>query len=228
MYRDWGTAQPRRSCIHPSTGVTTSGGVRTSDPITISKNRLWRLSSVPTDTCSDYNWLGYGRFGVNPGTNGNQYNVAFDVGASGLGVLAADPDFYYQTFAGMSFYYNPAHSLLYLSASEANAKSIGAGLVKVCLEMVDENDTSPPSACAAAQPVKRQLWAEYVDGSGGGWVGYDSDVGGLKWSIPSVSNPWPRAFGPLMLAVPYRDQDVLCPDDYRVKCKQRVDHRHRL
>lgn len=124
---------------------------------------------------------------MNPGTGGNQYNVAFNVAASGLGILTPDPNFYWNTFAGMTFYYNPADTLLYLSASDANAQSIGAGLVKVCLEMVDENDQTPPSACGAAQPVKRQLWAEYVDGSGGGWVGYDTDVNGLKWSIPSVS-----------------------------------------
>jgi hypothetical protein len=87
----------------------------------------------------------------------------------------------------MTFYYNPDDTLLYLSASDADARSIGPGLVKVCLEMVDMDSQEAPSACSAAQPVKRQLWAEYVDGSGGGWVGYQSDLGGLKWSIPSVS-----------------------------------------
>ena len=70
---------------------------------------------------------------MNPGTGGNQYNVAFNVAASGLGILTPDPNFYWNTFAGMTFYYNPADTLLYLSASDTNAQSIGAGLVKVCL-----------------------------------------------------------------------------------------------
>jgi hypothetical protein len=161
---------------------------------------------------SEYPWLGYGRFGTDPGTGGNQYNVAFNVTSTGLGLLTPDPNFYDSVFSGMQFYYNPDDTLLYLAGSQTDAKKIGANLVGVCLELVDANDSAAPTACKAAKPVKRWLWAEYTDGSGEGWIGNDPNagVGGLKWGIPTVGGD-PRTS--THAAVSDRHQDVLHPCD---------------
>lgn len=116
--------------------------------------------------------------------------MEFPLESIGLGILKPDPNFNYAIYNGMSFYWNPDDSSLYLAVSDEFAKTISPNAVSVCLELVAEG--SDPSACKASQPAKRWLWAEYTDGSGEGWVGYDTSLymPALKWGIPEVSRSY--------------------------------------
>ena len=152
-----------------------------------------RLASVRCYFSDSRTWpyLGYGGFGVDPGTNGDGYHAAFNVSSSGLGLLTPDPDFDHGLLANKYSYYNPDDQLLYFFGNDVDAKRISATMVRICLELVAMDGT--PNACNVTPTVKRWLYASHTDGSDGGFIGVsdDSDMWNwrgtwLKWGIPSV------------------------------------------